>query len=107
MLRGETRLEFYELAKKYTVLSKILNWCLWAKVWSANFLYAHALKWTVSRWPHNLNAQVNQESLWNSQEQIEEQVKNTLCSWNVFKKSRAHLRTVQEHQSQHIFLEKL
>ena len=32
--------------------------------WRANFLYAHALKWTVSRWPHYFNAQANQESLW-------------------------------------------
>ena len=30
----------------------------------ANFLYAHALKWTVSRWPHYFNARANQESLW-------------------------------------------
>ena len=32
--------------------------------WRANFLYAHALKWTVSRWPHYFNARANQESLW-------------------------------------------
>ena len=32
--------------------------------WRANFLHAHALKWTVSRWPHYFNARANQESLW-------------------------------------------
>ena len=32
--------------------------------WRANFLYAHALKWTVSRWPHYFNARANQEGLW-------------------------------------------